>query len=56
MNGWRHFKNLVQAWEGHTAKLVEGVLSSPLVLEPAGTWLSTAMRMKADADRAAAAW
>lgn len=56
MNGWRQFKDLVNAWETHTAKLVEGVLSNPLVLEPAGAWLSSVMRAKAEADKATAEW
>lgn len=55
--GWDLFKKYFFAWEGLTAKYAETWLKSPLVLEPAGAWLSTVMRAKAQADKTAAqAW
>mgnify|MGYP006969519102 CR=1 FL=1 len=45
------------AWEGATARYLESWLKSPLVLEPAGFWLSAAMKMKAASDKQiAGAW
>src|SRR5688572_25924435 len=54
MNGWELYKKWFYAWEGATAQYLETWLKSPLVLEPAGAWLSAAMRAKAASDRAAA--
>lgn len=57
MFGWDLFKNYFNAWEGATAKLMEEWLKSPLVLEPAGAWLSLFMKTKATADKnIASAW
>ncbi len=57
MAGWDLFKKYFNAWEGLTAKYTEEWLKSPLVLEPAGAWLSAVMKMKAQADKATAnAW
>jgi hypothetical protein len=54
MNPWKHYKKWFYAWEGATAKYLETVLQSPLVLEPAGAWLSAALRMKTAGDQAMA--
>jgi hypothetical protein len=57
MNPWEQYKKWFYAWEGSTARLLETWLKSPLVLEPAGAWLSAAMKSKAAGDKAlAAAW
>lgn len=56
MNVWNTWKKMFFAWEEPTAKILERCLHSPLVLEPAGAWLSTMMRMKAASDKATAAW
>jgi hypothetical protein len=56
MSLWTTWKKGFDAWEAEAAKLNEQVLSSPLVLEPAGVVLSTAMKLKAAGDRAVAAW
>ncbi len=57
MVGWDAFKKYFGAWETQTARVIEQVMRSPLVLEPAGHCLSAAMKTKAASDRAvAAAW
>jgi predicted nucleotidyltransferase len=56
MFGWEEYKKMFFAWENATANVLEQWLKSPLVLEPAGAWLSTMMKMKSASDRAAAAW
>jgi len=57
MNAWEQYKKLFYAWEGATAKYLETWLKSPLVLEPAGMWLSAMMKMKAQTDKqVASAW
>jgi hypothetical protein len=53
---WDTYKKAFFAWENTTAQYLEHWLKSPLVLEPAGAWLSAAMKMKAASDKAAAAW
>jgi hypothetical protein len=54
---WETFKQYVGAWESNTAKIAEQFLRSPLVLSPAATMLTAAMRTKALADKnLAAAW
>jgi hypothetical protein len=54
MNPWEVYKKWFNAWEGATAKYLETVLKNPLVLEPAGAWLSAAMKTKSASDRLAA--
>jgi hypothetical protein len=55
--GWDLMKQYFFAWEGTTAKYLEAWMKSPLVLEPAGAWLSAMMKTKAMSDRAMAhAW
>ncbi len=56
MNLWETYKKYFNAWEGATAQYLEHWLKSPLVLEPAGAWLSAAMKMKAASDKASAQW
>ncbi len=57
MNPWKTWKTQFDAWEGATAALLDQVLQSPLVLGPAGTMLTKAMKAKAEADKHAnAAW
>ena len=57
MVGWDAFKKYFGAWETQTAKVLEQVMRSPLVLEPAGHGLSALMKTKALGDRTlAAAW
>ena len=51
MNPWEQYKKLFYAWEGATAKVLETWLKSPLVLEPAGAWLSMMMKMKENSMR-----
>ncbi len=54
---WDLMKQYFFAWEGTTAKYLEAWMKSPLVLEPAGAWLSAMMKTKAMSDRAMAhAW
>lgn len=56
MNAWDTYKKFFNAWEGATAQYLEHWLKSPLLLEPAGAWLSATMKMKAAGDKAAAQW
>ncbi|MEQ9322296.1 MAG: hypothetical protein RIF41_24230 [Polyangiaceae bacterium] len=57
MNPWEQYKKLFYAWEGATAKVLVTWLKSPLVLEPAGAWLSMMMKVKAESDKqVASAW
>lgn len=54
---WDLFKQYFNAWESTTAKYLEVWLKSPVVLEPAGAWLSAVMKTKAAADKnVATAW
>ncbi len=54
MFGWDVTKKYFYAWEGATAQYLEAWLKSPLVLEPAGAWLSSVMKVKRAGDKAAA--
>ena len=56
MDPYATWKKTFDAWEKATATLMEGYLSSPLVLEPAGSVLTAMMKMKAASDRATAMW
>lgn len=56
MFGWDQWKRGFDAWESATAKLMEQVMKSPLVLGPSGTLLTAAMKAKAASDRAVAEW
>jgi hypothetical protein len=54
---WDTWKKGFDSWEGATAKLFESVLKSPMVLEPAGSALTAAMKAKTARDQAIAkAW
>ena len=53
---WDQWKKGFDAWEEATAKYTETVLKSPAVLGPGGLLLGVAMRTKAAADKAKAAW
>ena len=53
---WSAWKASFDRWESATAQTLEQLLKNPLVLEPAGAWLSASMRVKAMVDRAAANW
>ena len=54
MFGWDLYKKYFNAWEGATAQYLEAWLKSPLVLEPAGAWLTGVMKAKRASDKAAA--
>ena len=56
MLGWDLFKKGFDAWEDATARYLEEVLKSPLLLGPAGAMLTAAMKARAASDRAAAAY
>lgn len=51
MFGFDDWKKGFDAWENQTAEYLEKVLKSPLVLTPAGTMLSAAMKAKAQTDK-----
>jgi len=54
---WDFMKQAFFTWESGTAKYLEAVMKSPLVLEPAGACLSAMMKTKAMSDRVKAiAW
>jgi len=53
MTPWDVYKKAFFQWEDATSRYLEAWLKSPLVLEPAGAWLSAAMRTKAACDKAA---
>jgi hypothetical protein len=53
---WEMSKKWFDRWEDATAEYLEHWLKSPLVLEPAGAWLTAMMKVKTASDRAAAAW
>ena len=54
MNGWDVWKKGFDAWESATAQYLEALLKNPLVLGPSGAMLSATMKMKAQAEKAAA--
>lgn len=54
MNAWEFWKKGFDIWENATAKYLETVLRSPLVLGPAGAAMSAVMRSKAAVDKAQA--
>lgn len=56
MFDWDTGKKFFDKWEAATAEYLEHWLKSPLLLEPAGAWLSAMMKAKGASDRAAAAW
>lgn len=57
MLGWDRWKKAFDAWEGATAKYLEQVLASPLILEPSGAMLGAVSKARARMDRSVAdAW
>ena len=54
MNPWELYKKYFNVWESATAQYMEHWLKSPMILEPAGAWLSASMKLKAKADQGAA--
>ena len=53
---WETWKKGFDVWENATAKYMEDVLKSPLVLWPSGLLLGSVMKAKASYDKAAAQW
>ncbi len=53
---WDMWKKNFYGWEASTAKYLEQVLRSPLVLAPSGQMMSSAMKAKAKTDEALANW
>ncbi len=47
---WELWKMGFNAWENSTAKLLDDVLGSPLILAPSGMMLSGVMKAKAKSD------
>ena len=56
MSTWEMYKKYFNAWEGASAKVLEAWMKSPLVLGPAGAWLTASMKAKSRADEMAATW
>ncbi|MCR9163722.1 MAG: hypothetical protein ACE37F_16625 [Nannocystaceae bacterium] len=56
MNLWKTWKTAFDAWENNTAQMLDPIVRSRAVLEPAGFALSSAMKIKAMSDRITAAW
>lgn len=52
--GWDQWKKGFDAWEAATAKYMESVMKSPLVLTPAGVVLTAAMKARSARQRALA--
>lgn len=53
---WDTYKKHFGAWEGATAKLLEGWLKSPLVLEPTGALLGALVKVRGVQHRVQNAW
>lgn len=56
MSAWKVWKQMYGAWESATTDVLETMMRSPTVLEPAGAWLSSMMKLKAASDEAVASW
>ena len=56
MIGWKMWKKGFDAWERTTADYLETVMKNPMILGPAGSLLSAAMKTKAATDKATATW
>ncbi len=56
MNLWKTWKTAFDAWENNTAQMLDPIVRSARVLEPAGSALSAAMKLKSMTNRASAAW
>ncbi len=53
---WDLWKKGFDAWENATAKYMEQVMRSPLVLGPAGALLTATMKSRSAVDKAAEDW
>lgn len=53
---WKMWKDGFNTWEQTTAKYLEEMLKSPLVLEPSGKMLTLAMKAKKKRDDAVNKW
>lgn len=53
---WETWKKGFNAWESATAKMLEGWLKSPLVLEPTGGLVSLLVKMHGASKRVQDAW
>lgn len=53
---WETWKKGFDAWEGATAKVLEGALKNPIVLGPSGALLTSAMKSKAAYENAVASF
>ncbi len=53
---WEAYKKGFDAWENTTAKWIETLMRSPMLLKPSGALLTGVMRIKAASDRATAMW
>ena len=53
---WSGWKKSLYAWEESTARYLEQVLRSPMLVAPAGVWLRALSIAKTTAERGAAAW
>lgn len=53
---WDTYKKHFGAWEGATAKLLEGLLKSPIVLEPTGALLASLVKLRGAQNRIQNAW
>ena len=56
MIAWQMWKKGFDAWENATAKYVETMMKSPLVLGPAGAMLTATMKAKSAYDKRLATW
>ncbi|MEL6543902.1 MAG: poly(R)-hydroxyalkanoic acid synthase subunit PhaE [Myxococcota bacterium] len=56
MSIWQQWKRGFDRWEGNTAQLLEHVMRSPTVLNPAGQMMTQTLKMKAASDRVMALW
>ncbi len=53
---WKMWKKGFNTWEKTTARYLEEMLKSPLILEPSGKLLTAAMKAKKKSDDATARW
>ena len=56
MAPWDLTKRAFNVWEKATAKVLDRWLENPAVLEPAGAWLGSMMKLKQQTDKMTAAW
>ncbi len=52
INAWELWKKGFDAWENETAKFLENVIRSPLVLGPSGALITGIMKAKTAGDKA----